>query len=131
MKIHELKCEGKWYARLLDGTKTAEIRINDRDFKAGDFLILQLTENGKPVDYFAEKGVVTHGVANLILAVTHVLKHEDHEGIANGYAMLSLRALGGYEGRLLREIQAQREIIQKSNEENARLEKERDEAIQK
>lgn len=39
--IHKLKIWPQYYARQKDGTKTWEIRDNDRDFQAGDILILQ------------------------------------------------------------------------------------------
>ena len=40
-KYHELKTESKYFARVLDGTKTFEIRRNDRGFAVGDVLILK------------------------------------------------------------------------------------------
>jgi hypothetical protein len=38
--IHELKCWPDYFARLADGTKTFEIRKNDRGYQAGDELVL-------------------------------------------------------------------------------------------
>lgn len=39
--IHELKTWPAYFERLLDGSKTFEIRKNDRGFQAGDELILK------------------------------------------------------------------------------------------
>lgn len=39
--IHQLKTWPKFFAAISDGTKTFEVRRNDRDFKVGDALILQ------------------------------------------------------------------------------------------
>lgn len=38
---HELKCWDRYFERILDGTKTFEIRRDDRGFKAGDVLWLR------------------------------------------------------------------------------------------
>jgi uncharacterized protein DUF3850 len=37
---HELKCWPDYFARLADGSKTFEIRRNDRGYQAGDELVL-------------------------------------------------------------------------------------------
>jgi ASC-1-like (ASCH) protein len=36
MQIHNLKIKLKYLDRILDGSKTFEIRNNDRDFQVGD-----------------------------------------------------------------------------------------------
>lgn len=36
--IHELKIEDNYLARLTEGKKKAEIRLNDRDYQLGDVL---------------------------------------------------------------------------------------------
>lgn len=41
MTTHSLKCWPVPFAAIIDGTKTHEIRVNDRDFKAGDLLRLK------------------------------------------------------------------------------------------
>lgn len=38
---HKLKTWPQYYERILSGEKTFEIRFNDRDFQAGDILVLQ------------------------------------------------------------------------------------------
>lgn len=38
MKIHKLKLDSQWIESLKKGEKKAEIRYNDRDYKAGDVI---------------------------------------------------------------------------------------------
>ena len=47
MKFHNLKIEPKWFELHLLGLKSYEIRKNDRDFRQGDFLVLEEYENRK------------------------------------------------------------------------------------
>lgn len=39
-KIHVLKCWPEYYKAVVDGTKSVEIRRNDRDYQVGDCLVL-------------------------------------------------------------------------------------------
>lgn len=41
MKIHELKILPEYFEKVLDGSKTFELRKDDRGFKVGDILILR------------------------------------------------------------------------------------------
>lgn len=36
--IHQLKIESKYFVQIMTGVKTFEVRFNDRDFHAGDYL---------------------------------------------------------------------------------------------
>lgn len=38
--IHKLKIWPKFYTRVLEGSKTFEVRVNDRDFQSGDLVVL-------------------------------------------------------------------------------------------
>jgi hypothetical protein len=38
---HSLKCWPQYFAALLDGSKTFEIRKNDRNFAVGDVLVIR------------------------------------------------------------------------------------------
>lgn len=46
---HELKILPKYYKEVLCGNKTFEIRFNDRDYKAGDIVILKNIETGQKI----------------------------------------------------------------------------------
>lgn len=41
MQVHELKIWPQYYSRVADGSKTFEIRDNDRGFQTGDKVILR------------------------------------------------------------------------------------------
>ncbi|MFA7265117.1 MAG: DUF3850 domain-containing protein [Candidatus Nanopelagicales bacterium] len=73
--IHSLKIEQRWFDRIMDGTKTAELRLNDRDFQAGDTLNLTA-----PDGRFVE------------VDITHVLNEVD--GLYSDYAILSFLPVG-------------------------------------
>lgn len=45
MKTHSLKTVPYYFEALWDGSKTFEVRNNDRDFKVGDFLTLKEWDN--------------------------------------------------------------------------------------
>lgn len=45
MKIHSLKLNHEFYQDSEDGTKSFEIRKNDRDYKVGDLLVLREYKN--------------------------------------------------------------------------------------
>jgi len=40
MKTHQLKTYPEHFKQILNGSKTFEVRLNDRDFKIGDRLLL-------------------------------------------------------------------------------------------
>jgi hypothetical protein len=41
MKIHELKSWPQFFEKVVSGEKTFEVRLDDRNFKVGDFLYLR------------------------------------------------------------------------------------------
>ena len=45
--IHELKILPEYFEPVIKGEKTFEIRVNDRNFKKGDYLALNEYYNGK------------------------------------------------------------------------------------
>ncbi|HCG8683765.1 TPA: DUF3850 domain-containing protein [Vibrio parahaemolyticus] len=77
--IHELKIQSVDFADVLAHRKTHEVRINDRDYQAGDCL------NLREID---ANGEYTGQEANA--EVSHVL-HGGQFGIAEGWCVLSLK----------------------------------------
>jgi len=53
---HELKILPQYYCRVADGTKTFEVRVNDRGFQPGDIVILHEWDE-KHVSYTDSKGL--------------------------------------------------------------------------
>lgn len=75
-KEHSLKCRKEYFERVLNGSKTFEIRRNDRDFQTGDTLILRETIDN------AETG------RHLKCSVSYVLT--SFEGLKKGFAILGI-----------------------------------------
>lgn len=89
MVEHKLKIKSEHYINVINGTKTAEIRYNDRNYQVDDILILnEIDENGN----------FTGNKCSVI--VTHVL--DDNQYLQNGYVMLSFRMF--YSGDLNKDI---------------------------
>ena len=79
MTIHKLKIAPEYYEAVLDDRNKSEVRLNDRDFQAGDELILESYADG-----------VYLSVPPIHVIVTHILTHNDFPvGIQPGYAVLS------------------------------------------
>lgn len=76
-KTHELKTLWPFWEAVADGTKTFELRKNDRDFQTGDRLRLVRTVPGTPD---IEKQVIEK-------TVTYVLSGW---GLKNGFVALGL-----------------------------------------
>uniref|UniRef100_A0AAU7VFM7 DUF3850 domain-containing protein n=1 Tax=Enterobacter phage vB_EclP_26 TaxID=3161160 RepID=A0AAU7VFM7_9CAUD len=74
MAQHELKIDPEFFGPVSLGLKTAELRLNDRDFKAGDWLILREYHNGYTGNQVSRK-------------VLHVA---DVGFIAEGYVLMSI-----------------------------------------
>jgi len=75
---HELKCWRPYFAAVASGAKTAELRHNDRHFKAGHEILLQEWN----------RQTRTYTGASILLTITHVATGTA-VGIPNGYALLS------------------------------------------
>lgn len=99
MTIHYLKIDSHWYGLLWDGTKTHEVRLDDRDYQKGDLIRF------KVADVF-QTGHWT---------VTHVLKHVP--GIAAGYVVLSLEHPDKTERE--RQYRERYEIVERLRRSNA------------
>lgn len=53
---HELKIDPQYYKRVANGSKTFEVRNNDRGFQMGDTVLLleydaKLNSDGRPIGY--------------------------------------------------------------------------------
>ncbi len=76
MTIHELKILPEHFIYVSAGLKTAEIRLNDRNYKVGDKLLLKEWDNkytGKAVQ----------------VTITHIL--HDFKGLDPNYVSISFK----------------------------------------
>lgn len=78
MKVHELKTVNPFFDSVRMREKRFELRKNDRDFMAGDILVLRLWDNAKKV----------HVGPNCIVRVNYVL--DQFIGLQSGYCILSI-----------------------------------------
>ena len=107
MVEHKLKIKSEHFSAVINKTKTAEIRYNDRNYQVGDILILnEIDENGI---FTGNKCVVT---------VTHIL--DNNQYLQAGYVMLSFHMLNSdFLNRGIDEIKAQgiEEAVKKADSE--------------
>lgn len=97
MITHRLKTSQTWFARVIDGNKTAEIRKHDRDFQAGDTLHLVETyeDNGHHLN--DDGDTVWHKEGDetgreWFVNLTHVLPYDQFpDGLKPGYCLLSFK----------------------------------------
>ena len=78
MVEHKLKIKSEHHINVINGTKTAEIRYNDRNYQVDDILILNEIDS---------LGNFTGNNCSVI--VTHVL--DDNQYLQTGFVMLSFR----------------------------------------
>ncbi|EMC4265361.1 DUF3850 domain-containing protein [Cronobacter sakazakii] len=85
VKVHVIKIAPKYLDQVVAGLKKAELRKNDRDYKAGDVLSLCEWKHGR---YTGREwaAVITH-----ILPVNEVMPN------AEEWAVLSIRSLAPFD----------------------------------
>lgn len=77
IRVHFLKTVQPFYRRIVHGCKRAEIRLNDRDFKVGDYICCE--------EY-------PYNGATQLFKITDVLLASEYPaGLQPGYAMLSVK----------------------------------------
>lgn len=80
-KIHDLKILPLYFEHVKKGEKTFELRFDDRDYCAGDILLLREWSNGK------------YTGRSLTVKITYLLKGFD--GLKDGWVVLSIKKIGG------------------------------------
>lgn len=92
-RTHELKCWPSFFAAVLDGSKTFEVRQNDRDFSVGDVLHLREWDPSPdvaPPERPRGDGIhVRYTRRDCLRVVTYVLRGGEF-GIAPGHCVLGL-----------------------------------------
>jgi len=81
MKLHELKIKEEYYREVESGTKTFEIRKNDRDFQVGDYIHFTIVRGSLLIETYP------------LFKITYVLKDVPEYGLENGYAILSIKKM--------------------------------------
>lgn len=89
---HELKIFPRYFKAVQDGSKTFELRKNDRDFKVGDILVLKefksrLLDNTGPTEVVIEEGGYTG--REISKRISYILEGGQF-GLRKGYSILAL-----------------------------------------
>jgi len=93
MKTHNLKILPEHFDAVINGSKKAEFRINDRDFSVGDTICL--CEHGSSEDWYGLEGFSGRYIW---MEITHIT---DLSPWLSGYVMLSItqiNSMGKYNG---------------------------------
>lgn len=101
--VHELKCWPKYFNAILDGSKTFEVRRNDRPYRVGDYLALNeyVPDSEDPRDDFCalplseDERKVNGGRYSgrfVLCEITYILDNKDF--CREGTVILGLLRLG-------------------------------------
>lgn len=80
-KVHELKLSHEFVDAVLDGSKSFEVRNNDRGFQKGEFIVFKVVGKRKETEPIEKK----------LFRITYVLSGWH---IEPGYVVLGLKAVG-------------------------------------
>ena len=78
-RIHQIKILDKYYRAITSGTKTFEIRINDRNYQVGDLLKFNVINDNR---------ITIHQPKELYM-ITYIL--EDVPGLKLGYVIFGIK----------------------------------------
>lgn len=84
MTTHRLKLLIKYADAIMDGTKTFEVRKNDRNFKVGDKIVFDVVTN----EGFAVGAAARHPLNGQTYRIDYIL--DDFEGLAQKYVALAI-----------------------------------------
>jgi len=80
---HHLKIDTVYYCRVLEGSKTFEIRKNDRDYQVGDRLIMR--------EWLPDKGQYCDHSPPINAEIVYFTTYQQQPG----YCVLGIKVLGG------------------------------------
>ena len=103
MTKHRMKLNDRYFDAVVNGTKTFEIRKDDRRFRVGDTLVLyRVDDDGKYLTGTVWEGkpltnnIPTSNVDCIEVTVKYILTHNDFpDGIPEGYVVLSIERVRG------------------------------------
>lgn len=84
MTTHTLKVLIKYADAIMDGTKTFEVRKNDRNFKVGDKIVFEVVAN----EGYAVGAAARHPLNGATYRIDYIL--DDFEGLAQKYVALAI-----------------------------------------
>jgi len=81
MATHQLKVWSEYMDDLLNGSKTFELRFNDRNFQVGDFL--SLMEYDKENQKYLSR--------ELCVKITYILDNSVFDALKEGYIIMGIK----------------------------------------
>ena len=84
MKTHRLKVFIKYADAIMNGTKTFEVRKNDRGYEVGDKIVFSVVSN----EGISVGDAVRHPLNGVTYRIDYIL--DDFEGLAQKYVALAI-----------------------------------------
>lgn len=75
--IHDIKIERRYFNSIKEDRKTWELRYNDRDYHAGDYLLLREVEFGKYT-------------GNMIIVMVMMIQFDYKDVLKDGWIIMSI-----------------------------------------
>ena len=91
MKLHELKILHAYLVDITIGTKTFELRKNDRDYQVGD--LIRFIDIGEDDTTTSECRYEPNIDENTLYRITYVLKNVEKYGLDKDYCILAIKKL--------------------------------------
>ena len=91
MKLHELKILHQYLIDVTLGTKTFELRKNDRDYQVGD--LIRFIDIGEDDTRTTKCWYEPHIDENQLYRITYVLKNVEKYGLDKDYCILAIKKL--------------------------------------
>lgn len=88
MTTHRLKIHDQYANAVLNGTKTFEVRKNDRGYKVGDKIVFDVVTN----EGYAVGAATRHPLNGAVYRIDYIL--DDFEGLAQKYVALAISKEG-------------------------------------
>lgn len=95
MKLHELKILHEYLIDVTLGTKTFELRKNDRDYQVGDLIhFIDVDCVGRDWKLFHKPYDIEPSIdENTLYRITYVLKNVEKYGLDKDYCILAIKKL--------------------------------------
>ena len=84
-RYHRVKLDVAYYDEVISGTKTFEVRKNDRDYQVGVLIQFIPSDHGITLP--------DHGGEKPIFIITYILSSADFVGITPDYVVFSIKEL--------------------------------------
>lgn len=95
MKVHNLKIQYIYAKTIVEGTKTFELRKDDRNFKEGDYIAFEILDPSPPIPKQTYEGAysfrVKEEINSHIYKITYKLSDVSEYGLDPGCCILAIK----------------------------------------